>query len=75
MSNVTQVLQRAGKGEGKAAEELLPLVYEELRKLVVHRMGQEQAKTYGATDSIGPRDLVKAGGRAKPALSSVSPLI
>ena len=36
MSNVgdiTLVLQAIGRGEGKASEELLPLVYEELRRL------------------------------------------
>lgn len=32
MSDVTQILQRMESGDGKAAEELLPLVYEELRK-------------------------------------------
>ena len=41
MSDVTQILERAQKGDGKAAEELLPLVYEELRKLAASRMAQE----------------------------------
>jgi len=27
MSDVTQILERVEKGDGKAAEELLPLVY------------------------------------------------
>jgi RNA polymerase sigma factor (TIGR02999 family) len=40
-SDVTQVLQRVGQGDSHAAEELLPLVYDELRKLAAHRMGQE----------------------------------
>jgi RNA polymerase sigma factor (TIGR02999 family) len=43
MSDITQVLQAIGRGEGKAAEELLPLVYEELRKLAVARMAHEAA--------------------------------
>ena len=34
MSNVTLILDRVQKDEAKAAAELLPLVYEELRKLV-----------------------------------------
>src|SRR5215471_1778400 len=42
MSDVTQILQRVEKGDGKAAEELLPLVYEELRKLAAARMASEQ---------------------------------
>ena len=41
MSDVTQILERVEKGDGKAAEELLPLVYEELRKLAAGKMAQE----------------------------------
>ena len=41
MSDVTQILERVEKGDGKAAEELLPLVYEELRKLAAAKMAQE----------------------------------
>src|SRR2546426_7910835 len=41
MSDVTQILERVEKGDGKAAEELLPLVYEELRKLAAHKMAQQ----------------------------------
>lgn len=41
MSEVTRILERVQQGEGKAAEELLPLVYEELRKLAVHKMSNE----------------------------------
>src|SRR5204863_8350219 len=42
MSDVTQILERVEKGDGKAAEELLPLVYEELRRLAAAKMAQEQ---------------------------------
>ena len=41
MSDVTQILQRVEQGDGKAAEELLPLVYEELRKLANAKMARE----------------------------------
>jgi len=41
MSDVTQILQRVEQGDGKAAEELLPLVYQELRRLAAARMAQE----------------------------------
>src|ERR1039457_5004721 len=41
MSEVTQILQLIEQGDPKAAEELLPLVYEELRKLAAGRMAQE----------------------------------
>jgi RNA polymerase sigma factor (TIGR02999 family) len=43
MSDVTHILNRVQQGDAKAAEELLPLVYEELRKLAAARMAQEQA--------------------------------
>jgi RNA polymerase sigma factor (TIGR02999 family) len=43
MSDVTQILERVEKGDGKAAEELLPLVYGELRKLAAAKMAQEAA--------------------------------
>jgi RNA polymerase sigma factor (TIGR02999 family) len=43
MSHVTQLLNAIGAGEPKAADQLLPLVYEELRKLAVVRMANEKA--------------------------------
>lgn len=41
MSDVTRILDRVQQGEAKAAEELLPLVYEELRRLAALKMAQE----------------------------------
>jgi len=41
VSDVTRVLQSIEQGDPKAAEELLPLVYEELRKLAAHKMANE----------------------------------
>ncbi len=41
MSDVTQILSQIKKGDSAAAEQLLPLVYEELRKLAAARMVQE----------------------------------
>jgi RNA polymerase sigma factor (TIGR02999 family) len=38
---VTQVLQAIARGDGRASEELLPLVYDELRRLAAMRMSQE----------------------------------
>lgn len=42
MSNITDVLAAIEKGEPSAAENLLPLVYEELRKLAAARLAQER---------------------------------
>jgi len=41
VSDVTQLLDAVEKGEPRAAEELLPLVYEELRQLATARMANE----------------------------------
>jgi RNA polymerase sigma factor (TIGR02999 family) len=41
MSDVTRILQAMERGEAKAADELLPLVYEELRRLAAGKMAQE----------------------------------
>ena len=41
MSEVTRILDRMHQGEPQAAEELLPLVYEALRKLAAHKMAHQ----------------------------------
>lgn len=42
MTDVTQILNAICRGEPAAAAELLPLVYEELRKLAAARLAQER---------------------------------
>jgi DNA-directed RNA polymerase specialized sigma24 family protein len=42
MGGVTQILSRIDQGDPAAASELLPLVYDELRKLATQKMAQEQ---------------------------------
>lgn len=41
MTNVTRLLEAANRGERRAAAELLPLVYDELRQLAAARMAGE----------------------------------
>ena len=41
VSEVTRILDGIAPGDPKAAEELLPLVYDELRKLAAHKMANE----------------------------------
>ncbi len=41
MTDVTQILGQIEDGDPSAAEKLLPLVYEELRKLAAAKMAQE----------------------------------
>jgi RNA polymerase sigma factor (TIGR02999 family) len=43
VSDVTCILERAQAGDPNAAAELLPLVYEELRRLAAHKMANEAA--------------------------------
>jgi RNA polymerase sigma factor (TIGR02999 family) len=43
MSEVTRILSAAAAGDPRAANELLPLVYEELRKLAAARLADEKA--------------------------------
>ncbi len=43
MNDVTHMLSAIERGDSQAAEQLLPIVYEELRKLATQRMGQEAA--------------------------------
>ena len=43
MSDVTHIIDRAQQGDPKAAEELLPLVYDELRRLAASKMRREPA--------------------------------
>jgi RNA polymerase sigma factor (TIGR02999 family) len=42
MSDVTQILLRIESGDSTAAEQLLPLVYDELRKLAAARLAHEK---------------------------------
>src|SRR5262245_42996191 len=41
MNDVTQILSRIEQGDAGASEELLPLVYEELRRLAAQRLAHE----------------------------------
>jgi RNA polymerase sigma factor (TIGR02999 family) len=43
VSDVTRILEAAHQGDPKAAEELLPLVYDELHRLAAHKMAHEAA--------------------------------
>src|SRR5213594_478722 len=42
MSDVTRILSQIEQGDPRAAEQLLPLVYEELRKLAAAKLSQEK---------------------------------
>jgi RNA polymerase sigma factor (TIGR02999 family) len=66
VSDITQILRAIGNGDGQAAEELLPLVYDELRKLAAARMANEQpGQTLQATAIVHEAwlRLVASGAR------------
>jgi RNA polymerase sigma factor (TIGR02999 family) len=42
MTDVTRILNAIEQGDAKAADELLPLVYEELRRLAAQKLSREQ---------------------------------
>ena len=46
MSDVTRVLSQIEDGDANAAERLLPLVYDELRKLAAQKMAQEAPSVF-----------------------------
>jgi RNA polymerase sigma factor (TIGR02999 family) len=65
MSEVTQILEAIQHGNPKAADELLPLVYEELRKLAAHKMASERpGHTLQPTALVHEAWLRLAGDRA-----------
>jgi RNA polymerase sigma factor (TIGR02999 family) len=66
MSDVTRILSAIEQGDPHAAEQLLPLVYNELRKLAAHKMKQEKpGQTLQATALVHEAYLrLVASGRA-----------
>ena len=65
MSDITQILSAVEQGDRQAAHELLPLVYDELRKLAAQRLSQEKpGQTLQATALVHEAylRLVGAGG-------------
>ena len=67
MTNVTRVLSAIEQGDPRAAEQLLPLVYDELRKLAARRVAKEQpGQTLSATALVHEAYLRLVGNGAEP---------
>lgn len=63
MSDITLMLDAVARGEKQAAADLLPLVYEELRKLAASRMAREaEGQTLQATALVHEAWLRLSGG-------------
>src|SRR5437870_6360468 len=67
MRDVTKILEVARKGDQKAAEELLPLVYQELRKLAMHKMANEAPGQTLQPTALVHEAWLRLGGDAQPA--------
>ena len=66
MSDVTRILTAIEQGDAKAADELLPLVYEELRRLAAQKMSQEQpGQTLQATALVHEAYIRLVGSEAQ----------
>src|SRR5437763_8311579 len=63
MSDVTRILSQIEQGDPQAAEKLLPLVYDELRKLAAAKLAQEDpGQTLQATALVHEAYLRLVGG-------------
>ena len=66
MSEFTRLLQSIEHGDAQAAEELLPLVYGELRKLAAHKMAHEQPGHTLQPTALVHEAWLRLGGDAQP---------
>ena len=63
MSNVTEILSKLESGDEQASEALLPLVYQELRKLAAAKLAQEKpGQTLQATALVHEAYIKLVGG-------------
>jgi RNA polymerase sigma factor (TIGR02999 family) len=66
MSDVTRILESARNGNPQAAGELLPLVYDELRRLAAHKMANEAAGHTLQPTALVHEAWLRLGGDAQP---------
>lgn len=66
MSDVTRIFAGIEQGDAKAADELLPLVYEELRRLAAQKMSREKpGQTLQATALVHEAYIRLVGSEAQ----------
>lgn len=66
MSDVTQILQAIEHGDAKAADELLSLVYDELRRVAAHKMANEAPGQTLQPTALVHEAWLHLGGDAQP---------
>src|SRR5712664_1726611 len=64
---MTLILQRVEEGDPHAAHELLPLVYEELRKLAAQKMARESSGQTLQATALVHEAWLRLGGDDQPA--------
>jgi RNA polymerase sigma factor (TIGR02999 family) len=67
VSEVTRILEAVQQGDSQAAAELLPLVYEELRKLAAHQMAAEAPGQTLQPTALVHEAWLRLGGDQQPA--------
>jgi RNA polymerase sigma factor (TIGR02999 family) len=67
MSDVTLLLQKIEQGDSAAAEQLLPLVYQELRRLAAAKMSRESAQQTLQPTALVHEAWLRLGGDQQPA--------
>jgi RNA polymerase sigma factor (TIGR02999 family) len=63
---ITVILNRVGKGDSNAADQLLPLVYEELRKLASAKMARESGGHTLQATALVHEAWIRLGADAQP---------
>jgi RNA polymerase sigma factor (TIGR02999 family) len=66
MSDVTEILEAAQQGDSKAADQLLPLVYDELRRLAAAKMTRELAGQTLQPTALVHEAWLRLGGDTQP---------
>ncbi len=70
MSDITHILDRVQRGDSKAAEELLPLVYVELRRLAAQKMANEAAGHTLQPTALVHEAWLRLGGSDAPSFQN-----
>ena len=72
MAHLTRVLSAIEHGDAQAAKELLPLVYDELRKLAAHKVAQEKpGHTLNATALVALDEALQRLTAEEPTAAEV----
>ncbi len=67
MNDITRILSEIERGDPQAAEQLLPLVYDNLRKLAARRLARENpGQTLQSTELVHEAYLRLVGSEARP---------